>query len=349
MTATTSLNTHIEKYVGEYANTDDFAFQEMLRQTDLAIRCLANKFSNSTKVEAFGDKGWGQVIGAAYLLEKNPRHLKISEAFEKFLRGQLSQAIVKGGNEVNPFFEFNVRGYTRPIMMHPTHPTHPGKYFDWQTVEIEKPIIELNRFIKEADLKFSLDDGKLFLNINSKDESTIFDKLWATNFTTLLEEKGYTGLERNNEHPHITLINSEVIAKIRDGFNTKHGKPQGQELCNFFFEKILHTINKEIKKQEIPVKFTELSSTYSEDNPPFEEVVVAKLESSYTEKALQLFVQEVEQELQIKIPVKPKSSFHLTVATKYRQPNPSMPEQLGDVINGSGEYAESLNKYWQRF
>lgn len=62
---------------------------------------------------------------------------------------EIEKAVSKGTEKINPFANLNVRGFTKPIMMHPTHPTHAGKYFDWNKVEIKKPIVDLNRFVRE--------------------------------------------------------------------------------------------------------------------------------------------------------------------------------------------------------
>lgn len=341
-------NSHIQKYVGDYANNDDFIFQEEMRRMDLAVRDIALKSTNNIKASAFIDKGWGQVISMSYLLDVNPGQLKISDTYRLLMMDKLNQAIVKGKGENDPFFTVNVRGLTRPMMMHPTHPLLPGKYFDWQAVELKKPIDDLNQFVKIAKLQYSVEEGKLFLNINLEDKSNFFDKLWETNFEKLLEEKGYTGLERNIEHPHVTLINSEIITSIKDAFDSKYGA-DGKLRYEEFFKNFLHLINEDLGNQEMPVLFTELSSTYSEDHSPFEEVVVAKLESQYTEKVLQLIIKQVEQELNIQIPVKPKSSYHLTVATKYRKPHSSLPEQMENVIKNTGAFTKKLNHYWEKF
>lgn len=349
MSAKVVFSGHIEKYIGVYANSDDFIFQEQMRTLDLAIKELVKSSLGSSKAEPFFVNGWGQIISAAYLLEKNPSQLKTSEAFGKFLIGELEKAISKGMDTNNPFISLNVRGFTKPIMMHPTHPTHAGKYFDWKTVEIEKPVLYLNQFVKEADLKFSLSEGKLYLKINPEDETNIFNKLWKTDFAKLLEENGYTELEKNKECPHVTLINSNVIAKVREQFDIKYGKSEGPNNFDLFFEKLLILFNRELKEQENPMQFTTLASTYSEDYSPFEEVVVAKLKAPYVEKALKTLLEEVERELGIKIPVQPTSSFHLTIATKYRKPNPSLNEDVGVLLNNTGKFSAALNSYWQQF
>jgi hypothetical protein len=346
---TTQVSNHIERYVGAYAKSDDFAFQELMRRTDLTIKGLVTNILGSTKAQLFFVNGWGQVISAAYLLEKNPSHLKTSVAFEKVLTKNLGEAISKRREVANPFATLNVRGCTKPIMTHPTHPTHAGKYFDWMSVEVEKPITDLNQLVEEADLTFALYEGKLFLKINPEGESNIFNKLWATDFPKLLEENGYTNLQKNEECPHITLVNSDVIAKVREQFNCKYGSPYGDEKFQLFFEELLLLLNEELRKQKSPVKFTKLSSTYSEDYSPFEEVIVANLEAPYVETALYTLVGDVEKELGIKISIKPKSSFHVTIATKYREPNASLMEQIGTVINGTGPYAETLNSCWEQF
>lgn len=342
-------SSYIQKYVGDYAYSDDFAFQEQMRTTDLAIKASVKKTLGNPKAESFFINGWGQVISAAYLLEKNPTQLKTSIEFNKFLVGELEKATAKGSDINNPFANLNVRGFTKPIMMHPTHPTHSGKYFDWKTVEIEKPILYLNEFAKETSVEFSIFDGKLYLKINPEDETNIFNKLWKTDFSQLLEKNGYTELENNKECPHVTLINSNVIAKVREQFDIKYDKIDGPIKFHLFFENLLVLFNNELKEQDYPIQFTTLASTYSEDYSPFEEVIVAKLKAPYVEKALIILLEEVKKELGIEIPVQPTSSFHLTIATKYRKPNSSLDEEIENLLNHTGPYSKVLNSYWQQF
>ena len=339
-----NVQDHIEKYIGKHVYSDDFAFQEQMRTSDLTIKSTVKDLLGNSKADPFFINGWGQVISAAYILEKNPSQLKITETFAKSLVEELEKAVSKGSSESNPFVALNVRGFTKSIMMYP----HSGKYFDFQKVNIDKPITYLNRFIKEAELKFALHEGKFYLKIHPEDESNIFNKLWNTNFSQLLKENGYTDMEKNKECPHITLINSDVIGKIREQFNLKYGKTEGAQKSDYFFENLVNLINKELKEQENPIQFTEFGSSYSEDYTPFEEVIVAKLEAPYVGKALKILVEEVEKELGIQIPVQPRSSFHLTIATKYRKPNPSLTEDMQSILNGTGKYATTLNSYWQQ-
>lgn len=349
MNKSNSAISHVEKYVGAYAKTDDFAFQEQLRRSDLAIKIIVKEALGNSKADSFFINGWGQVISAAYLLEKNPSQLRVSEAFSEFLIGGLNKAISKATEENNPFAKLNVRGFTKTIMMQPTHPTKAGKYFDWETIEIEKPVMDLNQFVKEADLNFSLCEGKLFLKINPEDESNIFNQLWKTDFAQLLEENGYEGFEKNKECPHVTLVNSNEIAKVNEQFNKKYGNEEGLVQFNLFFERLLTSLNEGLKKQINPVEFTKLDSVYSADYSPFEEVIVAKFKAPYLENAMNILLDEVENELGIKIFVQKTSFFHLTIATKYRQPSVDLKKDINIILNETGEYAESLRDYWQQF
>lgn len=184
---------HIEEFIGKHVYGDDFAFQEQMRTSDLAIKELLKNELSLSKADSFFANGWGQVISAAYILEQNPCHLKISDTFLKFLIDEIEKALAKTTGTINPFTNLNVRGFTKPIMMYP----HQGKYFDFKSVKIDEPILHLNSFAKEASFKFALYEGKLYLKINPENESNIFNRLWKTNFSELLESKGYTQMEKN--------------------------------------------------------------------------------------------------------------------------------------------------------
>lgn len=340
--------THIAKYIGQHADTDDFVFQEQMRQLDLAIKELVKQNLGSSKAEKFFVNGWGQVLAAVHLLDQNSPHIKISLAFEKFLVNEIEQTISKGALQGNPFACVNVRESTKRAMMYP----HPGEYNGFKSANIEMPIKYLNIFVKEADLNFSLYEGKLYLKINPEDDKNIFNKLWAENLglAKILDSEGYCGVEKNKECPHVTLINSDVIAKIRDQFISKYGPTDGPIKFNAFLTNFLETINKEFKGIENPLLFTELASTYSEDYTPFEEVIVAKLKAPFVEHALTVFNAEVEKELGFKASVKPKSDFHLTIATKYRQPTAEseLKMNIETILKGTGKYAEQVLSFWSQ-
>lgn len=335
---------HIKAYIGSHVDTDDYNFQEQMRTFDLAIQEKLKKIVGEERAKLVFGNGWGQIFSAAYILAKNPLQLKISEAFKKFLIEKLEGTFSKCSSSVDPLTNMNVRGFTKPVMMYP----HPEQYFPFQKVTLEKPIEYLNKFIKEANLEFSLYEGKLYLKINPEDESNIFNKLWKTDFAELLSENGYTNMEKNKECAHVTLINSDVIAKIKEGFNNKH-KLDGQEKFECFMKEMISSFNEKLKKLEERLSFTELCSAYSEDYSPFEEVIVAKLEASFVETALTILVKTIQEELDIQIAVKPKSSFHLTIAIKYRQPSSLISENIEDILSKTGKYSESLKLYWQQF
>lgn len=345
MALLTTPRSHVEKYIGLHAQTDDFTFQEQMRTSDLSLKELVKSKLGASKAEKFFVNGWGQIISAAYIQTRNPLHLKISDAFGVTLQEEIQKATHKAKEQKNPFETLNVRAPSKSIMMYP----HAGQYFPFMKVDISKPVEYLNQFVKDAELEFALYEGKLYLRINPEDEQNIFNKLWKTEFVNLLGENGYTAMEKNKECPHVTLINSDVIAKIREQFEGKYGKSEGGVRFETFFIKILEKLNQELKEKTNPLIFTELASTYSEDYSPFEEVVVAKLESSIVETSLKFIVEETKKELEIEIPVKPRSSFHLTIATKYRQPSLASEElkSIEDVLNGTGALSETFNSFWK--
>lgn len=67
-----SVQGHIENYIGKHVYSDDFAFQEQMRTSDLAIKSTVKSILGASKADPFFVNGWGQVISAAYILEKIP-------------------------------------------------------------------------------------------------------------------------------------------------------------------------------------------------------------------------------------------------------------------------------------
>jgi hypothetical protein len=174
-----SLQTeHIAKYIGEYAFSDDFAMQEQIRQSDLQIReWVAQKFG-AVKAEKFFVNGWGQMLSAAHIIEKNPLHLQISRIFCQTINEEVQQAISKAKQQDNPLISQNVRSYSKSILMFP----HVSQYFPFQKVHLDKPMEQLTHLIQKADLEFALYEGKFYLKINPEGEANIFNKLWSSDF-----------------------------------------------------------------------------------------------------------------------------------------------------------------------
>jgi hypothetical protein len=164
----------------------------------------------------------------------------------------------------------------------------------------------------------------------------------------MLEENGYIGFEKNRECPHITLINSDVIAKVQEQFNLEYGSESKLEFEKFFLD-LTKQMNQELKKEDHPIIFTQLCATYSEDYPPFEELIAAKIESTAALKALKKVNEAIMEKLGIGIGLKPKSSFHLTIAIKYRVAQlPSHISDIDDLIQETGPLSEVFKTFFEK-
>jgi len=214
---------------------------------------------------------------------------------------------------------------------------------------LEEPTQILNELLKYAELEFALHMGKLYLKINPENEENIFRKLWRTNFSQVLEEHNYHNMKPNIECPHITLINSNIIEKAKDGFIKKYGNIDGLIEFKCFFEKFLSQSNMELKTQIEPIQFTNLGANFSEDYTPFEEVVVARLQSIAARDVLEQFIALIKDKVDVDLPIKAQSSFHLTIAVKYREPQEIPFKNINELINSLGVTAPWLFEFWNKF
>lgn len=332
---TETRRNEIQKTLGNHVFTSDFVCQNIIREEDLIIRELVHRELGEEKAEHFFINGWGIVLGAAYILEKMPHQLKISEVYCNILKKAIKQTI-EGAKKENPFFTCLANG-RMPIITH--HGDEPA--LAWQMVDIPQTVEDLNQFIKDGSLKFEINKGcRLYLTIDTDREYGIFDKLWETNFSNLLKEKGLEGLERNKECPHLTLIDSYSIDSIRK-------KCGNEEQFSIFFTKVLEEINERLKNEKEPLVVYSLASKYCENYPLFEEIVAAKMKSPFIESALACVAKKITAEFGVDIKVTAPAFYHVTIAVKHRQYEPIANDlTVQSIIDQTGDYSKKFNQFW---
>jgi hypothetical protein len=326
----------IQTSVGPHASTKDFAFQQKIRKMDLAIKQLVIKELGEVQAEKFFINGWGIILGAAYILEKKGQQSEISELYQKTLKTAINDAINSGREQANPFIHSNVWALRMPILTH-----REGTALPQKLVEFPKTVNDLNRILPEQKLMFELyAECRIYLMFDTKGEKSFFDKLWETDFSALLKEQGFEGVERNKECPHATLIDSPAMTLIKK-------KCKNDDQFNSFFLKLVDEVNHRLKGQEKPIVFTHLTTKYCENYPLFEEIIIAKIDSPFLESALSYIVEEVNKEFNLKIPVADKSNYHVTVAVRPRQPK-SISESLtlNNIIENTGDFSKNFNEFW---
>jgi hypothetical protein len=331
---------HVETYIGAHVRTPGYQFQEALRKNDLGIKKSVEQARGSKDAEKFFINGWGQVIGALIALNKH----NISSDFSAVVDQNIDAAVEKGNRKPNPFVTVNVREQSKNIMMYP----HQGKYFPWKKVDITEPIPLLNNLLERYPARFSLCEGKCYLQIGQEGKDTIFTELWAHDFATMLQSQHYRGLQANQEHPHITLINSNVIEALKDKFSEKYAS-EGEAKFNFFMDSWVHEANNEFGEETNPLEFTHFDSSYSEDYSPFEEVVVARLQAPSVTRILKTLADKAQEEVGYTLAVKGDDSFHLTVATKYREPNDFSSTTIEQIISSCPKESDDLLRFLEDF
>jgi hypothetical protein len=266
------------------------------------------------EAEPFFVNGWGQIAGALEALEDFKD--EISDECKQFALKQIAESIAKGSGSANPFKEVNVRGYTKPLLMYP----HQGEFFDWQPVKIDEQIQVLNDCLEQCgQLSFECYKGKIYLMINSKEGHNFFQQLWEGDFAQKLKEHGYVA-QKNTETPHITLVNSNVIGDLKQAFIKEFGNKGGALLFELFIQDQMQDLNQKLKSRETPFRFSELSSTYSEDYTPFAEVVVARLKSPFITACLKGLAQAAKEKVGFEMPIKDDALYHSAIAIEKRKP-----------------------------
>ena len=327
-------------YLGAYAHTPEYAFQEKVRKTDLALEKAVEESCGKTKAKNFFIQGWGQVIATTLAL----RTKNITPEFDAVIEQNLEKALAKGQKDPNPFLNVNVREYTKNIMMYP----HQGKYLPWKKTTLVKPLVVLNKALQGRGLRFALFEGKCYLMINPSTEGTLFTQVWSPEFESQLAEHGFNGMTPNKETAHITLINSNVISAISDKFTEKYGstgKDRFTALCTSCFD----TFNQALQEPQNALSFTEFCAAYSEDYSPYEDVLAAQLTAPYVKKALKEFTARVKAEVDYTLPVKEDDSFHVSVAIKHREPLALPEKDLTKLIGSTDTRSQTLLKFYAAY
>lgn len=345
-----NFSVHAKEYIGHYITSEDFAFQEHMRRVDLAIKLVVERALGPLKAEKFFANGWGKLIGAAYL-QASAKNLKISEKFKAIISEKFFDVFCKRclGEIENPFESLCIRQEVNFLTLHPTRPKLANIYLRWIAVEINEPIIYLNRLLENAQLNLNFVGERLYLEIKLPEQSNIIEKLWTTNFAKILEQHGFTGFEQNRQSPHINLANPQILKVIRRQFESKYGDRPGSIKMDYFFQVVFRKIQEEEFLKERPTAFTTLMYAFSEDCSPFEGMIVAKLTIPFFENAFKRLIKDIEMDLGVPLNIGNKPCFHLTVAMKRREPDQFMPAQIEDVLNSTGEHEALFRFYWQQF
>lgn len=332
---------HIEEYVAgdRYVQTPDFQFQELMRTSDMAIYGIVKKVFDINRATELKSSGWGQLISAAYLLEQTRDQLKISDQFKKFLEENLNKAINIAATKEDPLKTYNVREFSKAIMMNSTHPTHPHAYLPWKKLNAPAVVEKLNSYIADTHLELRLQRDAILLFVNSEGNSSIFDKIWEKDFSALLEKYGFSNLEQPINSPHLTLVNADQIQKIKNYFDN-------EENFQAFIQEELENYNALLKEQ-IDFNFTNLCYTFSFEFSTYTDVIVANVHSELIDHLMKKFCERVKQKLQVEVVAKPMESFHLTIAGKLRESTPFLKDKRIEwIIDNTGKYSEVLRKYW---
>lgn len=333
----TPFNSSPEKYLGSHAYSNEFCFQEMIRSYDVALYHNLKKQLGNKKADMLFYNGWCEIIAAAYLLEHKPSDLKISDDFEFLVRDEIQKAILKGLETPNPFAYCGVRENAKKFLMYP-HLSYRG----FEKTELE--FHTLNQILKDSHYYFEY-DGEYF---SFQIDSSIFDKLWGSDFEKTLESKGYIGFARSIYKPHITLLGTDDIQKIRPYFHDHLGQELGEKALTEFFRSFVEKLNARLRIEKNPLEFNELSSTYCDSFPPYELVIVAKIRSDIIVESVLLCLDEVEKIFGQKPNIIPNDSLHFTVAVKFREAASDI-NDMPTTLQETGSFRENLEQFWKAF
>lgn len=249
------LVSYVEKYYPQIKIDNDFLFQE---------KCRCETMNGIEQDIHNGWASWNYIV-------KNYQNEKISVEFQQFIQEKIQL-------EKETKYPKNIRGSVKAIF------TWPLKgYLDWNCYKNDDQTLikKANQLVVEnIEPKIELIQGKLYLTLG--------------NFIDLISQvKEFQDISKNLELPlvpnsessHITLVNSDIVAKL------------DKEKLDTFIKSELST-----KKS---VTFTEIKHTVSFDWPVFSVCVVLSVSSDY----LVQFVKKLNEVFGTSV----KPSVHLTI------------------------------------
>lgn len=326
------------RFLGDYIFTSDFQFQEQARKNDIFMSDFIRTVTDPERANAFLINGWGQILGTLMAV----RDARVSPDFKKVIDQNLKVAIEKGRSIMNPLMHVNVRKYGKDIWMYP----HQGIYNPFQLLEIKEPVAFLNRIITEYKPHAELFNSKLFLKIETGSQTTLFKRVWATNFNDLLVKKGFLNITPTKQLPHITLFLPEVYATIRQKFQQDKKTEQFEP----YMKQLIDTFNTHLAEVKSPITFTELGATFSEDYAPYKIVIIAKVKA---QEVLTLFNElrdRVKKDIAVEIPELKESDLHVTLGAEFRTANQYPIKNVSQLLKWiPAEYSDDIQKFFENF
>jgi hypothetical protein len=177
--------------------------------------------------------------------------------------------------------------------------------------------------------------------VKGEQDKSIFTQLWESAFPREMERCGYRGLARPIIEPHLTLVDSQEVAKL-------------QQVAGNRFEEELNSILVELTKELLNepnyLQFNGIKYTFSTEFSTYTDVIAATVYSPVIDGLMGKFREQVRSSYDIEIKTKPIESFHLTLGGTPRPPLALAPGmQVDALISGNREHAAELSKIWGDF
>ena len=252
--------------IRESTNNNDEFFQEICRVVDASLSVLYPENLCT------GQNGLKVIREASTFFRLD--NIQLSPEFDEVVKDVVRNTIIEDETT-------NVRGPVKKVYMYPKYTFDP--WVEHQlTEQLEQQVSET---VSNFDFKLSLTDGKVYALTSNTEGKTLTEKV----FELVGGEVDMVGCKPNAETTHLTIINSDVVAKI------------GQDKVQTFLDNYSTTFT---------VNFNGIKSTLSRDWPVFSQCYVLSLKAEY----ISTFVDKFNEQFELtKVP-----SIHLTFASKPR-------------------------------
>jgi hypothetical protein len=259
-----------EIYLPKHCTTPEFAVQERIRDLDVAVWTLAVKELGPEQGKALYEKGWGQMLGAAIVVTELSEQGTSTE-FTTLVHRTLSEAMQLCASNETPFKDLNFKKLGDDFLKF--HPL--GKRPPWRTISMPSVLQTVQALFLTATPVITLRERRFWVEFSLPGGKDLLKELWASAFPQELTAAGFSGLQINQDLPHLTLATGPEIARLRAAYRQK-----GESHFDQRIRKILESVNEVYVRDRVRVTATSFRAGYSESYTKFRELVVVDVDGS---------------------------------------------------------------------
>ena len=297
---------HLTRYLGDHAKTEDFRFQEQVKKNSLAIKQLIEQELGYYPSQHLTKTNWHTVF--AMLALQKSSGIKISEKFQAMVTDTIEKATGHLYDKKNKKPTF-LSGY-RELQTLTTSVLNfsPSEKNLSQPIDAKEPLAQLNELLAECHMNVCYDaslGAKIYLKISPKGtKESFFEKLGKTGIIEALQKSGHKNIQNGRPHnPTFIIMDDNDLNFVDIAFCSPTQKSmrgeelatfmkQGQEKYKAFIASVCKTLNDDLAKKSDACKFSAFTSKLS-PTVEHEEFIYATFDAQFLTKARTFLLEQI--------------------------------------------------------